>query len=84
MGIVRFCLNRKVLAYIGGIATATWGVKILKSAPVRKAAVCIMASGMKLHDNAMSAFEAIKEDAEDLYHEACQKSDSADDVEPAE
>ncbi|MFV0400053.1 MAG: DUF6110 family protein [Oscillospiraceae bacterium] len=74
MGIISFCTNKKVLAFLGGIATATIGVKILKSAPVRKAAVSAMAGGMKLRDDAMSTFETIKEDAQDLYHEARQQS----------
>lgn len=73
MSIFGFIANKKVLAYLGGLATATLGVKLLKSEPVRKAAVRTLAGGMKLRDNAMSAFETMKEDAQDLYHEACQQ-----------
>lgn len=84
MSIIKFFTNKKVLAYAGGIATATLGVKILKSAPVRKAAVSTVAGGMKLRDDAMSTFENIKEDAQDLYHEACQQSQASSDTETAE
>jgi len=84
MGIIRCVTNKKVLAYLGGIATATLGVKILKSNPVRRAAVRTVAGGMKLRDSAMSTFETIKEDAQDLYHEARQQSGEKEEPEADE
>lgn len=84
MGIIGFCTNRKILAYLGGIATATIGVKILKSAPVHKAAVRMMAGGMKLRDDAMGTLETIKEDAQDLYQEARQQSGAEEEPEADE
>lgn len=74
MGILSTITNRKLLAYLGGIATATVGVSILKSAPVRKATVNIVAGGMKLRDDAMTTIETIKEDAQDVYAEARSKA----------
>lgn len=73
MGFISCITNKKVLAFVGGIATATIGVKILKSGPVRKAAVKTLACGMKLKDDAMTAMETIKEDAQDVYSEARQQ-----------
>lgn len=84
MGIIGFITSKKVLTFLGGAVAATIGVKILKSAPVRKAAVKTMAGGMKLRDNAMSAFEGLKEDAQDLYQEARAESAEAEDDEAAE
>jgi|GEM_PF-2016982 len=84
MGIIGCLTNKKVLAYIGGIATATLGVKILKSGPVHRAAVRTAAESMKLRDSAMNAFETIKEDAQDLYHEARQQSGEKEEPEADE
>lgn len=78
MGLIEFCTNQKVLAFLGGVATATLGVKILKSAPVRKAAVCTIAEGMRLRDDAMSTLESLREDALDLYHEARRQAAGED------
>ncbi len=78
MGIIGFCVSKKTLAFIGGVATSTLGVKILKSAPVRKAAVYTIAEGMKLRDSAMSTMESLREDALDIYHEARRQAGGED------
>ena len=39
MKIIDFVKNDKVLAFVGGILTATYGVKVLKSDKARKTAV---------------------------------------------
>lgn len=78
MGFISCITNKKVLAYLGGIATATIGVKILKSTPIRKAAVKTIACGMKVRDDAMTTFETLKEDAQDVYQEARQTTEDTE------
>lgn len=81
MGFIGWITSKKVLSFLGGVATATIGVKILKSAPVRNAAVKTIAAGMKLQQDAMSTFEAMKEDAQDLCYEARQQAEAAEETE---
>jgi hypothetical protein len=59
-----------LLAFIGGAVAAVIAPKVLKSNCVRKAAVRAVAKGMQLQDSAVSAFEEIREDAQDIYCEA--------------
>jgi hypothetical protein len=59
-----------LIAFVGGAVAAAIVPGILRSAPVRKAAVCAVAKGMKLQEDAIGAFEEIREDAQDIYCEA--------------
>jgi gas vesicle protein len=47
---------------------------VVKSKTARRAAVAVTAKGMALKDNAVAAFESVKEDAQDVYAEAKQKN----------
>jgi hypothetical protein len=79
MSFIGFIRSAKVLSFIGGAAAATVGVKILKSDIVRKGVVKVLAKGMKVQQDAMSTFEAMKEEAQDLCYEAQkQANESAD------
>jgi hypothetical protein len=62
--------NGSLLAFAGGVAAALLAPKVLKSACVRKAAVYAVAKGMQLQNDAIGAFEEIREDAQDIYCEA--------------
>jgi hypothetical protein len=77
MTIIGFIRSAKVLSFIGGMAAAVVGTKILKSDLVRKGAVKALAKGMKLQQDAMSAFEAMKEEAQDLCYEAKKQAEGS-------
>jgi hypothetical protein len=79
MGLVSILTNKKVISFIGGVAVATIGVKVLKSQTVRNAAVKTIAGGLKLQECAQTAFETLKEDAQDLHAEA-RLNKNAEDV----
>lgn len=65
------CLKDKKIAYfIGGVVTAIVGTKIAKSKKTRELCVSGLAKGMKLQKDAESAFQSMKEDAQDLCYEA--------------
>ena len=64
-----------VLSFIGGVAATVVGTKFLKSSTARKIAVNSIASGLKLKDDAVSTYETIREDAQDLCYEAKSKND---------
>jgi hypothetical protein len=64
----------KLLAFALGAAAALFVPKALKGSRARKAAVCAVAKGMRLRDDARSAFEEIREDAQDIYCEAKERA----------
>ncbi len=74
MNYFKFVTSKHVLIYVGGLITATCGSKFLKSKCARKAAVNTLAKGMKLRNDVMSAFESIKEEAQDICFEAQKQS----------
>jgi len=76
MSILSKITNKKVLTFIVGTAAGLILPPIVKSKTARKAAVCVTAKSMQLKDDARSAFETIKEDAQDVYAEAKEKNDS--------
>jgi hypothetical protein len=80
MKFINYIQNKKLLSFIGGVAFATIGAKILKSDIVRKGAVKALAKGMKVQQDAMSAFESMKEEAQDLCYEAKQQADGSADA----
>ncbi|MDR2355536.1 MAG: DUF1490 domain-containing protein [Clostridiales Family XIII bacterium] len=68
--VKKFLENGGLLAFIGGAATALIAPGLLRSARVRKAAVYAVAKGMQLQSDAAVALAEIREDAQDIYHEA--------------
>ncbi|MDR1604280.1 MAG: DUF6110 family protein [Gracilibacteraceae bacterium] len=74
MGLIKLLIHPRVLSFIGGGAATILGGKLLKSRQARQAAVQVMAGGLKLQDSIMTAFESIKEEAQDIYAEAKQSA----------
>lgn len=70
MNILGLLASQKFAAFVGGVLTATVGVKIATSQIVRQAAVTTLAKGMEIKDEATCAIESLKEDAQDIYAEA--------------
>lgn len=65
------CLkNPKFLCVVGGAVAALVGERVLKSAKTREFCVAGMAKGMKLQQDAQVALQNMREDAQDLCHEA--------------
>ena len=65
------CLkNEKTLIFLGGIATAVIGTKILKHPCTRKTTVKTLAFTMNLCDEAKSSVQNMREEAEDIYTDA--------------
>jgi hypothetical protein len=71
MSAIKKCLDAGSLAaFAGGVAAAIAVPRILKSKCARKAAVYTMAKGLQLQEDAVSLFDELREDAQDLYYEA--------------
>lgn len=74
MKILECITDKKFVCYVGGILTATYGVKLLRSEPVRKACVNGIAKCMKLQKDAQETFQNMKEDAQDICYDAEQEA----------
>ena len=71
------CLkNEKLIYFIGGVVSATIGVKALKSDKARSICVRGLAKGMKLQKDAQETFQNMKEDASDICFDAEQQAGS--------
>ena len=68
--------NDKLWCGIAGAAVAIVGGKILKAPKTRELAVSGIAKGMKLHADAKSTFQSMKDDAADLCYDAKLKADA--------
>ena len=69
------CLkNEKTLFYLGGLATAYIGKKLMNSQKVRTACVSTLAKGMTLQKEAESYVQNIKDEAQDLCYDAAIKA----------
>lgn len=65
------CLKKeKTLIFLGGIATAIVGTKILKCPKTRQVCVKSLAQGMNFCDEAKASVQNMREEAEDIYTEA--------------
>ncbi|AGN16453.1 MAG: hypothetical protein MR750_02285 [Methanobrevibacter boviskoreani] len=60
------CEHREALIFLGGIATAYIGKKILESQQVKKACTQGMASVMAVKRDAEECYQDMKENAEDI------------------
>lgn len=70
-GFIFRCLShQKTCGFIGGLLTATVGVSLAKSKPVRKLVVQTLAKGMQFQEDAKIAMQELKEEAEDICAEA--------------
>ena len=66
--------NQKVMLVLAGAAGTIVGEKILKSSKTRELAVKGIAKGMMLCDDAREEITNMKEEAEDICHEARMKA----------
>lgn len=71
---MEFYKDTRFLCFAGGVAAAIVGGKVLKSPKARELCVAGMAKGMKLQQDAQVTFQNMKEDAQDLCHEAKTKA----------
>lgn len=78
MGIWSSIVSKKAWVFVGGIAAGLLLPPIVKSRAARRAAVCVTAKGMRLKDDAVAAYNTIKEDAQDVYAEAKEQAGSCD------
>jgi len=74
---LHYLKKEKTLIFIGGIATAIVGTKILKCPKTRETCVKTLAHGMNFCDEAKASVQNMREEAEDIYKEAknpvCEK-----------
>jgi hypothetical protein len=66
--------NREVVFYVGGLATAYLGKKLLSSSKVRTACVSTLAKGMTLQKDVESYVQNIKDEAQDLCYDAAAEA----------
>lgn len=75
MKITDLIKNDKFLYFVGGALAATYGVKAAKSDKTRKACVSGLAKCIKLQRDAQETFMNMKEEAEDICHDAKVSAD---------
>lgn len=66
--------NQKLVCYVGGLATAYIGKKLLGSSSVRNACVSTLAKGMTLQKEVESYVQNIKDEAQDLCYDAAAEA----------
>ena len=66
--------HKNLLLFAGGAAAAIVGREILKSKTTKELCVKTAAKIMKMQDEAEEAFQNVKEDAEDIRHDAKKKT----------
>lgn len=64
----------KLLYFAGGVVAAAATTKLLKSEKAKKLCVQGLAKGMKLKQDALVAFQNIKEEAADICHDAAKEA----------
>lgn len=69
-----FFKSKELWTFVGGAVTAVVTSKFAKSNKARELAVKGLASGMQVKDNVEATVTSIKEDAQDVYAEAVEKS----------
>ncbi|MDL2271389.1 DUF6110 family protein, partial [Methanobrevibacter sp. OttesenSCG-928-I08] len=62
--------HKNALLFVGGVAAAIIGKKVLESDVVKKSTVNAMAQVMTIQKDAEETFQNMKEDAEDICHDA--------------
>lgn len=72
--IMSYMNNKGIWGFIGGILIATIGTKIAKSPTTRKLTVQGLSKAMLIQQKAMEQLANIREEAQDLCHEASEKN----------
>ena len=62
--------NAKLVCYVGGVATAVIGKKVLGSSKFRETCVATLAKGMTLQKDVENYVQNIKDEAQDLCYDA--------------
>jgi hypothetical protein len=70
MNILTTLLNKKTCTFAAGVAAGLALPLAVKSKAARRAAVNLVARGLRLRDNAQTALASIQEEAQDIYAEA--------------
>ena len=79
--------DEKFWCAVGGAAAVILGKKVVKAKKTRELAVTGLAKGMKLTSDAKSAFQSMKDEAQDLCYEAKEQAGlnaNADNAEESE
>ena len=79
--------DEKFWCAVGGAAAVILGKKVVKAKKTRELAVAGLAKGMKLTSDAKSAFQSMKDEAQDLCYEAKEQAGlnaNADNAEESE
>ena len=66
--------DEKFWCAVGGAAAVILGKKVVKAKKTRELAVTGLAKGMKLTSDAKSAFQSMKDEAQDLCYEAKEQA----------
>lgn len=66
--------DEKFWCAVGGAAAVILGKKVVKAKKTRELAVTGLAKGMKLKSDANSAFQSMKDEAQDLCYEAKEQA----------
>ena len=66
--------NKGLWGFVGGMIAAAIGVKVVKSPVARKLAVQGLSKAMLIQQKAMEQLANIREEAQDLCHEAAAKN----------
>lgn len=73
-----YITNKGLWGFIGGVLAAAVGTKIVKSPATRKLAVQGLSKAMLIQQKAMEQIANIREEAQDLCHEASAFNKPAD------
>ncbi|HIY05050.1 MAG TPA: DUF1490 domain-containing protein [Candidatus Anaerotignum merdipullorum] len=71
----------RVWVFVGGMAAAIIGKKVIQSKKTREICVKTVAQAMKLQKDAQTAFANVKEEAEDICFDAKKQAEDACDCE---
>ena len=69
-----FMTNKGLWGFVGGMIAAAIGAKVVKSPVARKLAVQGLSKAMLIQQKAMEQLANIREEAQDLCHEAAAKN----------
>lgn len=72
---------KRALLFVGGLAAGAAATKAVNNQKVRNLAVEGVAKGMKIQKSAQATIENLKEDAQDIRHDAAKKVDEENAIE---
>lgn len=78
--MIHILTSVKTVSFLGGAVVGAVAVPILKSAPVRSAAVTVLSKGILLKNAVEAQWCNVREEAEDLCAEAKEKAQCSADI----